>query len=398
VTARSLILLALTGCIGARNDSTPAPAPPPAAAPTPAPPPDTAPAPSPPAPSPPGAPPPDPPGSLLPTRQIVAGGAHTCGLGEDGSVWCWGLNGRGQLGDGTTRDSPRPVRVAGVVGATAIAASDDHSCAVVAGGTVRCWGGNASGELGNGTTRDAPRAVAVGRLTGALGVAIGAGHACAIVSGGAVRCWGGNGSGQLGTGGAAETLPSSLAPVEAMGVADTILLAAGGSHTCAASPTAVKCWGRGPARLLPGVAPLTPLPQPIMGLGRVTTLVAGTIDSCAIQAGTLLCWTGTAAAPSGDGVTAVAIGVDHRCSIATGGSVACWGNNIYGQLGQVGSASPTPLPVGGLLRAAGLAAGNNHTCAVSTSGAIQCWGWNAFGQLGDGTTRDTAGPVTVSAR
>ncbi len=148
---------------------------------------------------------------------ISAGGYHACALKSSGTVWCWGDDSYGQLGDGTTGDPtlhlravPRKVQQGGgdIRGVVAISAGLFHTCALKGDGTVWCWGDDTYGQLGDGTTGDAGHhrltAVRVRRGSGLLsGVrAIGAGerHTCARRGDGSAWCWGDDTSGQLGDG------------------------------------------------------------------------------------------------------------------------------------------------------------------------------------------------------
>ncbi len=138
------------------------------------------------------------PGGLT-VAALSAGGAHTCAVDDAGGVWCWGADDRGQLGLGATGPAvAAPASVAGITGAAiGVSAGGAHSCVDLADGSVWCWGANDSGQLGDGTTVDRPTPARVAGVTGT--VAAGALHTCASASGHAT-CWGADTSGQLGDG------------------------------------------------------------------------------------------------------------------------------------------------------------------------------------------------------
>jgi len=146
---------------------------------------------------------------------VAAGGQHTCAVLKGGAVQCWGYGQQGQLGSGTTNfagpsyGSPTPVPVSGITNAVAVAAGLMFSCAILSDGTVQCWGSNGNGQLGDGTTTNRSVPVTLPNITNAIAVAAGDEHTCAVLSGGTVQCWGSNvytpnyvpiGTGQLGNG------------------------------------------------------------------------------------------------------------------------------------------------------------------------------------------------------
>ena len=134
-----------------------------------------------------------------PVRSLSAGGAHTCAVDQAGGVWCWGADDRGQLGRGTAGanvDLGAPAAVALPAPASSVSAGGAHSCASLGDASVWCWGANDSGQLGDGTTVDRPTPV---RAAGAGGtVSAGALHTCASGPDHTISCWGADTSGQLG--------------------------------------------------------------------------------------------------------------------------------------------------------------------------------------------------------
>ncbi len=175
---------------------------------------------------------------------IAAGSEHTCAV-TAGRVKCWGANSSGQLGDGTNLDRATPVSVPGLPGTvTAIAAGSAHMCALTTDGSMWCWGANFSGQLGDGTNvnRNTPVEVS-GLLGGVSEIAAGSEHTCALTRGGALACWGANFSGQLGDAHHGQTqTPSAVRIV--YGLSRTVTgIAAGSEQTARWFHGGVKCWG-----------------------------------------------------------------------------------------------------------------------------------------------------------
>ena len=280
---------------------------------------------------------------------VAAGDAHSCGTGPDGLMRCWGNNDHGQLGLGSQSGTGLPTGLVAQFDFSLVAAGGDHTCAsTTSTGQIVCWGSNASGELGLGDTTTTPTPTAVlDAVEFTAAVTAGAAHTCAITVLGAAYCWGRNTLGQLGDSSVTgRTLPDSVRATQ------FDLLAAGGDHTCGLRAELASCWGdnrRGESGTgLPDTAVLTP------------TSVSG-----------------------GHDFTALTAGGEFTCGLTDGRLVYCWGANDRGQLGDSSQTDrPAPTPVAGGIQFVSIAAGTQHVCGVAVGGAIYCWGDGTSGQLG----------------
>jgi alpha-tubulin suppressor-like RCC1 family protein len=356
--------------------------------------------------------------TIVPATAIAAGGEHTCVVIRTGIVRCWGGNRAGQLGDGTTNDRRRPVNVVRMgVAATVVAAGWRHTCALTTVGSVKCWGHNGFGQLGDGTStgiRAAPVDVS-GLGGGVIAVAAGGDHSCALTASGGVKCWGQNSYGELGDG----TTTDRSSPVDVIGLNSGVFaIAAGGGHSCAVTTSgAVQCWGfNGLGQLGDGTTDDRRTPVQVSGLNGNMIMVASLVGhSCALtRIRSIRCWGNNASGALGDGTTgsrltpvdvvglssvdSVATGGGHSCALARARGVWCWGVNESGELGDGTTASRlTPVPVAGVGDDAdSIAAGGGHGCVLTRFGGVKCWGSNRVGQVGDGTTRNRPRPVDVS--
>ncbi|MFZ6005784.1 MAG: hypothetical protein ACOYXM_17815 [Actinomycetota bacterium] len=344
---------------------------------------------------------------------LMGGGTHSCAVAPSSTVYCWGLNSSGQIGDGTTTTRKTPVSVLGLSGVTALAAGEAHTCALLTTGAVKCWGSNSYGQLGDGTLSTRLTPTTVSALSGVTAIAASKYHTCALLSGGTVRCWGYNVHGEAGDG----TVTNRRTPVSVVGLTGVAAITAGNWHTCARLATGTaKCWGsnlRG--QLGDGTFKERRTPVSVVGLSGISALEALGSSTCAIKSGTVRCWGLNHHGQLGDGtitnrtkpvpvvglsgVGGLAGGLYHACARMTAGTAKCWGSNSYGQLGDgTRTERRTPVSVSGLTNVANIAAGASHTLARLSTGGVRAWGANGSGQLGDGTlttTRKTAVAVIV---
>jgi alpha-tubulin suppressor-like RCC1 family protein len=229
---------------------------------------------------------------------------------------------------------------------------------------------------------------------------------CGITPTGGVKCWGSGLYGELGNGGTTgSTVPTPVTGLSA----GVVAVSAGAQSACAlTSGGAVECWGYGGAgNLGNGNTAHSYVPVPVTGLSSgAVAISAGGAQSCAVTSqGSLLCWgqneygevgDGTLALRDtpvpvmglGSGVKAVATGYSVTCALTDVGAVWCWGDNTYGALGNGSSAtySAVPVAVSGLSSGVrSLSVGDEAVCALTSSG-VMCWGDNVDGDLGNGTS------------
>lgn len=355
------------------------------------------------------------PAGLLDRRSAVFAAlllAWTTAPAQLGSVWAWGGNANGQLGDGTNTTRPVPFRVGGLASVASLAAGGSHSLALKGDGSVWAWGANASGQLGDGTQgEDAYGPIATQGIANARAVAAGVAHSLALRSDGTAWGWGDNEVGQLGDG--TNSGPRVL-PVPASGLLGVVGLVGGVVHTLALNGNgSVMAYGRNLyGQLGDGTSTNRWAPVPVLGLDDALA-VSASHHSLALRAnGTVWAWgrnnfgqlgDGTttdrwvpAPVPGLTGVVAIACGEWHSLALRWDGTVWAWGRNVHGQLGD-GARDDRwqPIPIGGIERVLGIAAGYDHSLATQAGGALLGWGANASGQLGDGTTEDRDVPTSV---
>jgi len=318
---------------------------------------------------------------------IVSGDSHTLALCVDGTLAAWGDNTYGQLGNGGTTRSGVPVAVdqSGVLAGkrvVAISSRSVHNLALCSDGSVAAWGSNGWGKLGNGTSVNSSVPVLVntsGVLAGrkVTAIAAGADFSLFLCADGTLAACGFNGSGQLGNNSTtSSTVPVLVDRSGVLAVRTVTSIAAGISHSLAMCADGILVsWGNGSNGQLGN--------NTISG-----SMVPGLVD----QSGALLT----------KAVTAIACGTNHNLALCGDGSLAAWGSNSAGQLGNLSASNlSTPLiinPVGVLAGRflAAAAGGGSHSLAFGADGILAAWGSNANGQLGNGVTMNSSVPVWVN--
>jgi alpha-tubulin suppressor-like RCC1 family protein len=345
--------------------------------------------------------------------QVKTGNYHTCVLTNSGVMKCWGKNDAGQLGRGTTSIQENiPAVVTGLGGAASaisvasMAYTPGYSCAVV-GGAAKCWGYNGHGQLGNGSTTNSSSPVSVtGLSSNVTDISTAITFACAIVNGG-VKCWGNNAFGQLGNG----TTTSSTTPVDVTGLGSgsgVTSISAGSGSACAVLGGAggIKCWGRNDYGQL-GNNSTTDSTTPVNVIAAApgpTKVATARYQSCAIFGGGLQCWGANGWGQLGNGnftsqLTPVPVtgltsnvidfdvggddnqGNSYVCAVVNTGAVLCWGRNYFGYaFGPSGtSQSNVPFAHSSITSGATSISVSAETSCAKIGSSVKCWGYDTYG-------------------
>jgi alpha-tubulin suppressor-like RCC1 family protein len=293
-----------------------------------------------------------------PWTAVTNGASHACALAADSTISCWGNNDSGQLGLGDTAQRLAPTPLTTKLGWTAVTAGDDFTCALASDATAWCWGDGYSGELGDGKqmTEYAPS-----QVDGELWTALSAGtsHACGVRQDGHLRCWGDNTSGELGNGESYSTSsPTALDEDDA----DWAAVASGAAFTCATKlDGSGLCWGDNTNGQL----------------GNTTMSRFNSTPAIVVHGARA--W------------TQLSTGRDHTCGVGADNNLWCFGLSELGTSADVHA----PVQVPGTWKV--VSAGLGSTCAIDDTDALACWGENADGQLGDSTIARRTSPKTIAA-
>ncbi|MDM8525866.1 hypothetical protein QUF80_21035 [Desulfococcaceae bacterium HSG8] len=295
---------------------------------------------------------------------ITGGDEHTLAIRDDGTVWAWGTNDSGQLGNGKTEDSNRPVQVFGLKNVTAIKGGASHSIALGSDASVWGWGDNSYGQLGDDEVENSTKPIQVSDFY-ITAIAAGLYHTVLLKADKTVWSCGSNMFGQLGIG----TTEDSAELIQISGFKNITAIASGGNHTAAIDSSGlVWTWGSNSNGQLGNgkLGGISKSPQEVSGVNSVI---------------------------------AIACGGYHMIALRGDGKVWTWGSNSNGQLGngETGGYSLEPVEVSGIGNVVAVAGGRKYTMALRNDKTVWAWGANSQGQLGDGTTDENGVPVQVAS-
>jgi alpha-tubulin suppressor-like RCC1 family protein len=279
-------------------------------------------------------------------------------LSLQGTVWTWGLNRDGQLGDGTSGDAANklsPVEIQGLTGVIGIAAGGTHSVALKDDGTVWTWGDNQFGQLGNASTQSVSSPQQVTALSNVIDIAAGYAHSVALCADGTVWAWGLNTNGQLGAG----TTAQPAIPVEVIGLSNIREIGCGSSHCFAIDSTgSVWGWGNNDAGQLGDRSKVNQVHPVQIELEDIIAVTAGDRFSLFLDANGQVYSVGALdylgrinVFPTEisevnwlPGITMIDAGLSHSIALASDGTLWGWGYNFNGQVGD-GTTESRQLPV-----------------------------------------------------
>lgn len=288
-------------------------------------------------------------------QSVSCGSRHTIALKTNGTLWAWGFNLNGQLGDGTNVNKLIPTQIGTATDWESIEAKNQHNIAKKSNGTLWTWGNNFYGQLGDGTTINKLIPTQLGTATDWQSIGLGGAHSMAVKTNGTLWSWGFNSNGQLGDG----TSVNKYVPTQ-IGTATNWKSVNGGSYFTIATKINNTLWTWG--RNFNGE----------LGLNN-------TMDrNIPTQVGTAADWNIASA------------GGDHVIASKTNGDLLSWGYDVTNQLGNGPSTNNvlSPTLLFNLTSWTRINSGGSHSTAIDNNGNLYTWGYNIYGQLGNGTTID----------
>ena len=285
---------------------------------------------------------------------------------ENGDLYCWGHNNYGQIGNGTTEIQTKPVKILSNVKSVSYCLNYVVS-AITENGDLYCWGSNSHGQVGNGTTKIQTTPVKV--LSNVKSVSCSAEFMSAITENGDLYCWGYNGDGQIGNG----TTEDQTTPVKVLSDVESVFYSVihdDGGYSVSAITTNgdLYCWGDNSYGQIGNNGNTKKQTIPVQVLSNVKSVYYSYSDYCSVSA------------------------------ITTDGDLYCWGNNNYGQAGN-GTTENQTVPVKVLSNVKSVSYSNSiyytSVSAIMENGDLYCWGHNGYGEVGNGITADQTIPVKV---
>jgi alpha-tubulin suppressor-like RCC1 family protein len=327
-------------------------------------------------------------GSIATASQIAGGWDHTLAIKSDGTLWAWGLNGVGQLGDGTSITRYTPVQIGTDNTWISVTAGYVHTIALKSSGTLWAWGQNSIGQLGDATTTNRISPVQIGTDNTWISVKSGRFHSLALKEDGTLWAWGWNNYGQLGY----STIETcgiygycSTSPAQIGVDSDWVSIATGGYHSIALkSDGTLWTWG----------------------LNSFGELGYSSPDICTTSDGDFSCSIFPRQVVTDSDWVSTTAGEYHTLALKLDGTLWAWGRNDLGQLGYTSTETCSnpwytlpcttfPTQVETNTSWSSIAAYGHHSLALKLDGTLWAWGRNPYGQLGDGTTTDRHSPVQI---
>ena len=341
---------------------------------------------------------------------VVSASSHSIMRKNDGTVWTWGANTSGQLGDGTLTDKTAAVQVPGLNSVVSVAAGEGYSLALKEDGTVWAWGDNTHGQLGEGNQASSLVPIQVSGLVDVVAIETEVQGSYALKRDGTVWKWGRITS--WGTGAVEKT------PVRVANVTGVKEIVAGDDYVAVLKTDGtVWAWGAGWTSGKGWSQTGVSTPTEVVGLDHVASIAGGVEQVLAVKTdGTLWYWGYLGnhsswygySGPTKMGITDVAYVAANQGMRAGGtfvnvvvkknGTVWAWGTNKNGELGDGtinNNLNTVPQQVAGISDVSTVAVGNGYVLASKSDGSLWSWGLNNKGQLGDGTTTTRTRPVQV---
>ncbi|QDK38986.1 hypothetical protein [Bdellovibrio sp. NC01] len=349
---------------------------------------------------------------------VAAGNGFTCGIVANSKyLKCWGQNDYGQVGNNSTANVTTPTVIDGSNPYLSVFVGPNFACGLTNSNNLKCWGSNSDGQFGDGTVDKKIIPTQVNSNTYAAGSAGGA-HVCMVTATGELSCAGSNSSAQMGN----INWTYKRAPTSVLGTMTYTSITSGFGHMCAlnTSNSAMSCsgyntfgqFGNNDSVSVAGL-------QYVQKTSAYSSIASGQFHMCGIltSSGQLRCWgkndsgqvsldpttypqmLSPTIVDSGVSYSQVRPGFNHTCAITSSNIVRCWGNNIYGAVGNGGSGAnvitPTSVSDGNTYKS--VSAGYLFSCGVTTSGILKCWGDSADGKLGnnDNGTSDSYVPLQI---